>query len=96
MTVAEVERYIEGATWRYKTKAQFDYTLANLIGISTARIMSSDVSMPPIEEVYSNLFDKVVEEKPQDDLVTKSVNNFLARAMAINAAKKKSGGEHKE
>ena len=94
MTIAEVSRYLEGATWRLKAKAQFDYALADLIGISTARIMSTEVTMPAIEDVYPNLFEKVVEEKPKDDLTTKSVNNFLARAMQINAARKKDGGEH--
>ena len=95
MTVAEIQRFMDGATWRMRTKAQFDYTLANLIGISSARMMSKEVKFPSISEVYPNLFEAVVEEKPKVDLNTeKSVNNFLARAMAINKAKKKSGGEH--
>ena len=102
MTVAEIERFMNGATWRMRTKAQFDYALANLIGISSARMMSNDVKFPAISEVYPDLFKMAVEEQPNSDLVvsneetTKSVNNFLAAAMAINAAKKKSGGEHKE
>lgn len=93
MTPIEVSRFIEGAVFRMKSKAQFDYALANVIGVSIARVVDSNVTIPTIEEVYPNLFEKVVEEKPED-LTTKSVNNFLAAAMRINAARKKNGGEH--
>lgn len=99
MTLAEIDRYIEGAKWRMRTKAQYDYALASMIGTYTARVVSSDIEIPTISEVYPNLFDEVVEEKPQEDLTTKSVNNFLAAAMKINAAqraKEESGGEHNE
>lgn len=97
MTVAEVERYLDGALWRMRTKAQYDYSLANLIGVSIARVISKDVSFPAIEEVYSNLFERKEEEKPiEQDLTQKSVNNFLAAAMAINKARKESGGEQQE
>jgi hypothetical protein len=99
MTLAEVDRFITGATWRMKTKAQYDYALASVIGCYSARVVSEKVEIPSIEEVYPHLFDKVVEEKPQEDLTTKSVNNFLAAAMKINAAqraKSESGGEHNE
>lgn len=102
MTLAEVGRWIDGASWRHKSKAQYDYILADLIGRSIARVISDEATMPDIEDVYPNLFEKkqAVEETPQRDLNTiKSVNNFMARAMAINAAKRKSrekdGGEQK-
>lgn len=90
MTVAEIQRYIEGATWRLRNQAQFDYVLANLIGISSARMMSSEVKMPEIEEAYPNLFAaEGAEEKPQrkveEDKMTESKNRFLAFAMAHNA-----------
>lgn len=100
MTLAEINRFIEGAKWRLKTKAQYDYALASMIGVYSARIVSNDIKIPSISEVYPNLFDEeVVEEKPQEDLDTKSINNFLAAAMRINAAqraKEESGGEHNE
>lgn len=87
MTIAEVDRFIKGARWRLQQKAQFDYCLANLIGISSARMLApNEVKLPELEDVYSNLFEKkkVEDPKPIDEITQKSVNNFLARAMAIN------------
>ena len=55
MSVAEVERYLKGVEWRMKLQAQFDYSLADLIGISAARMVSNDVKFPAIEEVYPNI-----------------------------------------
>ena len=92
MTVAEINRWIEGATWRLKSQAQFNHILADLIGVSVARVMSSEIEFPTIDKVYPELFADVVKEekeKVEDDKQTqKSVNNFLARAMAINKARK--------
>ena len=56
MTKAEVERYIEGATWRLKVKAQFDYSLANLIGLAYAKTQSNSVTFPSLEEAYASLY----------------------------------------
>ena len=58
MTVAEVERWQEGAVFRLKSKAQFNYILADLIGFSVSRMMSKDVKYPAIEDVYPELFEK--------------------------------------
>lgn len=91
MTVAEIQRYIEGAVWRIKSKAQFDYTLANLIGISVARIMSKDAEFPSIEEVYPDIFEEEIKQKElekEEPKVEDSVNHFLAFAMAHNARMK--------
>ena len=89
MTVAEIMRYIEGAAWRLKTKAQFDYALADLIGISVARIMSSDTKYPKIEEVYPALFEPQEDEKQveikQQQLNEASANRFLQFALQHNA-----------
>lgn len=95
MTVAEVIRYEEGAMWRMKQKAQFDYALANLIGISSARMMSSDVKYPAIEDAYPDLFVKPKEEeKVEEDIVIQnSVNRFMEFAMRHNAMMKKGEGE---
>lgn len=98
MTIAEIDRWMGGANWRLRTQAQFDYVLADLVGISVSRIFSKEAQFPSIDQAYPELFKGVVEKKePEDDLTTKSVNNFLARAMAINAAKRHSkedsGGE---
>jgi hypothetical protein len=94
MTVAEIQRYVDGAIWRMRSKAQFDYSLANLIGISVARIMSNDVTYPPIEDVYPDLFEEEIKAKRQaaeEELkVQSSVNNFLAFAMKHNSKHKES------
>ena len=97
MTIAEIVRYEEGAMWRMRSQAQFDYILANLIGISSARMMSKEVTYPLIEDTYPFLFEKKEEESPiiDDDTTTRSINNFLAAAQRINAAKRKNGGEQK-
>lgn len=90
MTKAEVERYLEGGLWRLKTQAQFDYSLANLFGISVARVMDNKVSFPKIEEVYPELFREIVvpEEKQEEIQTNNSMNNFLAFAMKHNARMK--------
>lgn len=87
MTVAEVERYLNGAVWRMKTQSQFDYALANLIGISVGRIVASDIDYPSIEEVYPNLYEDEIKNKPDPEEIamTKSVNRFLEFAMKHNA-----------
>lgn len=96
MTKIEVERYLEGANWRMKVQAQFYYSLADLIGVSCARIMSKDVEFPTIEQVYPNLYseapgqeDEVIEDEKD---MTASVNNFLAFAMRHNAKVRKELG----
>ena len=44
-----------------------DYTLADLIGRSVARIYNSSNTMPNIEDVYTTVFDKEeVERKRQE------------------------------
>ena len=72
-----------------KSQAQFDYSLANLIGVSVARIMSNDVSYPQIEEVYPDLFEDEIKEKrrqKEEELkINNSVNNFMAFAMKHNS-----------
>lgn len=99
MTKAEIERYLEGAVWRYKTQAQFDYTLANLFGTAMASILDSKVSFPTIESVYPNLFEKEKQEKQlteEEVRMTNSQNNFLAFAKAHNAKMRKEGKDDNE
>lgn len=93
MTLAEIERYCEGATWRLKQQAQFDYSLADLIGASVARLFDSDVTYPSIYQVYPHLFEeekkiKAEEETKSEIATTNSINNFLAFAMKHNAKMK--------
>lgn len=95
MTVAEVQRYVDGAVWRMRTQAQYDYTLANLFGISVSRVMSNEVEFPPIEDVYTNLFEKPSEEEVQakkEEVATiNSTNRFMEFALKHNAAVKQKG-----
>jgi hypothetical protein len=93
MTVAEIERYLQGAVWRNKTQAQFDYTLANLIGMSVGRIVAGSSEFPPIEEVYPNLFEEEIKAKPTEEelAMTNSVNRFLEFAMKHNKKKHEEG-----
>lgn len=93
MTKAEIERYLEGALWRLQTKAQFDYSLADLIGASVARLLDSGSEYPTLQQVYPYLFE---EEKPDEKeleaeqtATTNSINNFLTFALQHNAKLKK-------
>jgi hypothetical protein len=66
MTLAEIERAINSSDRvrkdLSKQQAIFDYTLANLIGRSVARIKSDKVDMPKLSQVYPSLFDAIEEE----------------------------------
>lgn len=89
MTVAEIQRYVEGAKYRMKVQAQFDYTLGNLIGISVGRCVSKDATYPPIETVYPSLFEapsqEELEQKEEQQNITNSTNRFMEFAMKHNA-----------
>lgn len=100
MTKIEIERYLEGATWRMKVQAQFYYSLADLIGVSCARIMSKDVEFPSIEQVYPNLYLEAEGQEEQVEIeekdMTASVNRFLEFAMAHNAKIRKELGNEND
>ena len=89
MTLAEVVRWEKGAIFRLKAKAQFDYILADLIGISSARMMSDDVKYPSLEDAYPNLFeqtpDEIMEQKKEEEIATQNLNRFMEFAMKHNA-----------
>lgn len=89
MTLAELERYIDSKKRMQKAQAQekasFDYTLAELIGRSVARIYSSSNHMPDISEVYPQLFDsKEVEEKKREQKAELSALRFKQFATSFN------------
>lgn len=96
MTLAELERLFNSKKRMQKERAQekayFDYTLANLIGISVARAFNKSNEMPPIEEAYPSLFDaeKIQEQKQQkqDEL---SAIRFKQFADAFNKKFEKGG-----
>ena len=80
--------------YRLKTKAQFHYILADLIGISAARMMSEDVTYPAIEDVYPNLFEKEKEEQDNEaEIATNNINRFMEFALKHNAMMKKGESE---
>ena len=65
-----------------KSQAQFDYSLADLIGVSVARLLDSKT----LAQVYPYLFEEETKEEEQQlDTTTNSINNFLAFAMTHNA-----------
>lgn len=49
-----------------QNQAYFDYTLADLIGRSVARVYSSTAKIPPIYEAYPNLYDKETFQKQEE------------------------------
>lgn len=80
-----------------KQQAQFDYTLSNLIGASVARLFAKNSPFPPIEEVYTGLYEKELKEKhEEEDKTANSINNFMAFAMAHNSNRKKELSEKNE
>lgn len=88
MTFAEILRRMESykrkMESRMKEQAEFHYILADLIGISIARILDKDVKYPSIDKVYPKLFKKSEEqiEKEKTDI---SVARFMQFANAHNA-----------
>ena len=89
MTLAELVRAIESKKRLQKDslreKATFDYTLAELIGRSVARVYNSANTMPEIANVYPTLFDsKEIEEKKQEKQDELSVARFKQFAQSHN------------
>lgn len=98
MTVAEIQRFVDGAMWRYKQKASLDYALANLIGISNARLLSQDVDYPSLENAYPSLFADEIEaaeadRKAEEAAVQKSTNRFLEFAKKHNTKIRREVGD---
>jgi hypothetical protein len=89
MTFAEVEREIESKKrmneLTMKERAVMDYTLADLIGRSNARVQSKSNKMPSIYDAYPALFKndeaKEIEQKKKADI---NVLRFKAFAAAHN------------
>jgi len=89
MTIAEIIRHIESKkrleNERLREKAVFDYTLANLIGKSVARIYHNSNTMPDISEVYPSLFDsEEIEEQKQERKKELSTARFRQFAQSFN------------
>lgn len=98
MTLAELNRAIESKqrikTLADKEKAAYDYTLAELIGRSIARIYSSTATYPDISEVYPSLFDSVeIQEQKQKQKDELSAARFRQFAEAHNSKISEEVGE---
>lgn len=86
MTPAEVVRYVESRQRVMKREAQEmamrDWTLADLIGRSVARIYSKDTKLPEVWEAYPSLFREerqaILEERErqQDELTAERFKQF--------------------
>ena len=89
MTLAEAIRAIKSKKRvekaRAMEKASFDYIQAELIGRSIARLYSSSVRMPQIQEVYPSLFDnEEIEKQRQQKKMELSVLRFKTFAQTYN------------
>lgn len=91
MTVAEIQRaeesYNRCVEYRQKEKAQFDYILADLIGISVSRLLDENAKYPSLHEVYPSLY----KEELEQDKTKASIARFLAYAQAHNKKMEKEG-----
>lgn len=75
-----------------KERAHFDYTLAELIGHSVARICNKENEYPKIELVYPSIFDtKEMEEERQKQQDELSALRFKQFAQAFNKKFKEGG-----
>ena len=89
MTIAELQRafasYARREKQRAQEKATLDYTLADLIGRSIARVYNSANHMPDISEVYPTLFDsQELAEKRQEKQAELSALRFKQFADSFN------------
>lgn len=66
MTIGEIYRRISSYNRvkqaELREKATFDYSLANLIGLSVSRLLDSKNKYPPISDAYPSLFEPIPEE----------------------------------
>ena len=104
MTLAEVQRAVKSKIRVNKIEAReratFDYIQASLIIKGISMILSDDKgNFPTIQEVYSDLFDDVIQEqetKAQEKIATLSVLRFKQYANFHNKKFKKEVAEVNE
>jgi len=83
--VMTIEAFKENERLRIREIAGFNYQLANLIGLSVARIMDKDAEYPTIQKAFPNIFNELADrEEPQEEdwQVTKA--KMLQYAEAVN------------
>ena len=92
-TFKQVKRYAESYASREKIRMQeqafFDYQLANIIGTSVARLFSSNVEYPSIEQFYPGIFDNTNNKETSSTNSAVGADGFTAeeRAIEINRIK---------
>jgi hypothetical protein len=96
MTIAELKRAIESKRRvkeiQAKEKAIFDYTLADLIGRSVARVYSSSAKIPELYEAYPSLFNgDEIEAQKQERIMELSALRFKHFAESFNTKFKGEG-----
>lgn len=91
MTPGEVIRFIESRNRvrriEAQEKASYDYILANLIVKGIGITLGSKDTMPPIQDVYPNLFDDLTKEhekKVQQQKAQLSALRFKQFAQSYN------------
>lgn len=89
MTLGEVTRAIESRQRvrriEAQEKASYIYILADLVGVSMARLYKNSVKYPEISEVFPSLFDsEEIQEKKQAKNNEASVVRFLQFAQTHN------------
>lgn len=97
-----VESYKQQQQSKMEEQAYFDWQLANLIGVSVARLLSKEAKYPKLEEAYP--FINGTEDKPKldehgmtaEEAQTNAMIYEWALAMADRQAKKKAKEELNE
>lgn len=89
MTLGELLRLFEAKQRAYKARAQEkaenNYILAGLIGINLSHAFNGSIEVPPIEEVYPNLFDnEEIKEEKENQKTELSTLRFKQFAQAFN------------
>ena len=64
---ATIDAHQANTKLRIREQASLHHSLANLIGISVARLMNDKVEYPSLKEAYPGLFSDIVEEPVQQD-----------------------------
>jgi hypothetical protein len=60
--IMSIEAFNENERLRIREVASSNHQLANLIGLSVARIMNKDAEYPSLKEAFPNIFDDLIEK----------------------------------
>jgi hypothetical protein len=98
MTFAEIERAVNSYARVQKIKAKeqatYDYILANLIAKGVSKALGDKSEYPSIHEVYTGLFEDVIEErraKAEEQRINLSALRFKQFAQTYNDSLKNKG-----